>query len=428
VGYGAGLQEFLLKRMEPLYVIDNIARRSFEADINTVIVLIKRPSLDSHLRGNDIHNQPASFLRKQESILKFIAFKKSFDEVIKPETILEIENIKERTVTENFRMSPKDRKELLLEGILIPEEGKEVGAIHELPLQKDLIHMPYSGNKWGGKYLRAPEIYWTILEKGKDKLVRLGDIAEVRRGFTTGANEFFYLDDEKIKEWGIEKEFLKPVIKSPRECKSILIRPEDLKHKIFMCHEEKKDLKGTNALEYIKWGEKKRFHERPSCRGRQRWWNLGVRPAAKLNCNYLVNEVMRFYYSFKGILVSDNFQEIHSNKDEERLCLSVNSPITGLQVNLAGRSNFGGGLLKIQTYEVANILCVDPMNILADLNLSRLIKSTSLGLDDIFQPDRRELDNIVFDVLGLTQGERDAVYEAVIELVRQRLEKAKSIK
>ncbi len=44
VGYGAGLQEFLLKNMKPLFVIDNIKKRSFkQADVNTVIVLIKRP-------------------------------------------------------------------------------------------------------------------------------------------------------------------------------------------------------------------------------------------------------------------------------------------------------------------------------------------------------------------------------------------------
>ncbi|GIV86887.1 MAG: hypothetical protein KatS3mg054_0916 [Chloroflexus sp.] len=39
----------------------------------------------------------------------------------------------------------------------------------------------------------------------------------------------------------------------------------------------------------------------------------------------------------------------------------------------------------------------------------------------------RALDDIVFDVLGLTAGEREAVYEAVIELVRARLEKARSV-
>ncbi|MEM3146957.1 MAG: hypothetical protein QXY94_05360 [Archaeoglobaceae archaeon] len=41
--------------------------------------------------------------------------------------------------------------------------------------------------------------------------------------------------------------------------------------------------------------------------------------------------------------------------------------------------------------------------------------------------ERRALDEVVFDVLGLTAGEREAVYKAVVELVRKRLEKAKSV-
>ena len=42
-------------------------------------------------------------------------------------------------------------------------------------------------------------------------------------------------------------------------------------------------------------------------------------------------------------------------------------------------------------------------------------------------PARRYIDNIIFDILGLTQGERDGVYEAVRELVTNRLQKAKSV-
>lgn len=40
--------------------------------------------------------------------------------------------------------------------------------------------------------------------------------------------------------------------------------------------------------------------------------------------------------------------------------------------------------------------------------------------------DRKALDGIIFDILGLTQAERDEVYLAVCELVKNRLEKAKS--
>jgi len=46
---------------------------------------------------------------------------------------------------------------------------------------------------------------------------------------------------------------------------------------------------------------------------------------------------------------------------------------------------------------------------------------------DLQAPDRRALDEAVFDVLGLTAGEREAVYGAVVNLVRARLERAQSV-
>jgi len=47
--------------------------------------------------------------------------------------------------------------------------------------------------------------------------------------------------------------------------------------------------------------------------------------------------------------------------------------------------------------------------------------------DEVYQADRRALDHVIFDVLDLTAGERDAVYEAVINLVEARLKKAGSV-
>ncbi len=42
-------------------------------------------------------------------------------------------------------------------------------------------------------------------------------------------------------------------------------------------------------------------------------------------------------------------------------------------------------------------------------------------------PDRKALDDIVFDILGLTEDERSEVYWAVCELVKNRLDKARSV-
>ena len=193
---------------------------------------------------------------------RFVNFTVPFEAILDAVIFYEIETASVRDSFPEHRIHPLSQKSLLVNGN--DENAK------------------YIGDKWGGKYLRAPDIYWTVLQRGKDKFVRLGDIAEVRRGFTTGANKFFYLDAERIQDWEIEEEFLKPVIKSPRECKNIRVDPNQLQFKLFMCHVDKATLAGTATLEYIKWGESQGFHQRPSCRGRARWWDLGKRDFADL--------------------------------------------------------------------------------------------------------------------------------------------------
>ena len=372
VNYGAPLQKYLLDNTNSAVICHSEAEREFEsADINTIVSILQNGTPDA------------------DSQIYFLTFKTFIGDP-------DLENRRERTRTYT--------------------ELAEAGTREN----------KYAGDKWGGKYLRAPDIYWTLLEKGKDKLVRLGDIAEVRRGFTTGANEFFYFDAARIQEWGIESEYLKPVIKSPRECKSILVDPSQLQFKLFMCRADKAALAGTAVLEYIKWGESQGFHRRPSCRGRTRWWNLGKREIPSLAFNYLISSTARTLYTPDGCYTSDNFQEVHTDSDLTLpLCASLNSSLFQLMVNMAGRSNFGGGLLKIQTYEVSELLCLDPKTF--PFEEATLFTSS---LWEMLDPsdDRRTLDAIIFDALNLTQGERDGVYEAVTNLVEARLRKARSLK
>lgn len=80
--------------------------------------------------------------------------------------------------------------------------------------------------------------------------------------------------------------------------------------------------------------------------------------------------------------------------------------------------------MKIQTYEVETLWSVNPD--LLDREGSKRVLSNADRLD-LDSRDRRALDEVVFDVLGLTPGEREAVYEAVVELVRRRMEKARSL-
>ena len=349
VDYGTWLQEFFLRKAPLYFVIDNHARRSFvRADINTVITVAGAPRTV-----------------REDHIVRFVAFKQPFEEVLFSENLLASEEATSTVRDERFRIVPVSAGELLWEGSEVQRNLSQVD--NRKPAKRNLILAgKYTGDKWGGKYLRAPDIFFTILEKGKDKLVRLGDIAEVRFGIKTGANDFFYLEplgpgsrpglvyvrNGVGWEGEIEEEFLKPIVRSPRECQSIVIKPKELKYHIFMCHKSKAELTGTHALEYIEWGEQKEivikqgknkglmikgFQNLDTIKSRKMWWNLGKRGLASLHFNYLIHDVGR---TFVGDLhVSDNFHDIYLSKD---YAVSLNSMVFFLFQNVIGRANFGG--------------------------------------------------------------------------------------
>ena len=241
VDYGKGLQELFLRNYKIVAIIESKVERWFEAaDINTCIVILEKCKSKKERDEN-----LARFVYLKKPLRYFIPpLQKRWEEQIKRKNAIDdlIHTIlahNEYYENDDLRIFPKKQKELWDEGY-------------------DAEKKKYVGAKWG-KYIRAPEIFFKILRKGKDKLVPLKDVANVRRGFTTGANEFFYLTEEEIKRRKIEKEFWMHkdeegnwvpnyVIKSPRECKSIIVKPEDLKYRVLMIHKDKKDLKGTNVL------------------------------------------------------------------------------------------------------------------------------------------------------------------------------------
>ena len=136
------------------------------ADVNTIICLFSAPDEKREL-GLD-------------QTARFVMFKTPFEGVLDAVIFEEVEEAEERHSTPEHRIFPISQRDLL-------KEGSDDTA----PRAK------YTGDKWGGKYLRAPDIYWTILARRKlDKLVRLGEgrseIWKRRDHDSLGQNEFFY--------------------------------------------------------------------------------------------------------------------------------------------------------------------------------------------------------------------------------------------
>jgi len=441
VGYGADLQEFLLNHSHVKLILDNEKKRSFaSADVNTIIALLAPPD-DRRETGLD-------------QTARFVMFKAPFEEILRADIFKQIETAAERRATDQWRICVCPQRQLLEEG-LQPDETDEDADQPKATAKKSrgpLIKTArYIGNKWGGKYLRAPDIFFTILEKGKGKLVRLGDIAEVRRGFTTGANEFFYLEPTGNRaskgclhvrnaagwEGEIEQEFLKPFLFSLKEIDRYEVDPLHLERNVLVCASTKEELqrqRKEGVLSYIEYGDKQGFNRRPSTRARPLWYAIPEQIPPHCVSNRFLGERFGFPYLYNALVCDVFFVGTFTHTDALTGTALLNSIISLLAAEVTSRKTYGIGVAYLYGPEIRALSVMTP-DVLGFEDrhhlhqaFSSMRKRAILKIaDEIRQPDRRALDEVVFDVLGLTAGEREAVYEAVVALVRARLEKAQSV-
>ncbi len=440
--YGKGLQEFFLKNYKVVAIIGSKVERWFtDAAVNTCIVILEKC---------------ADKDQRDENLVRYDNLKKPLRDLLPPaQDIWEKQNERRETLTKvrrtilghdecyennDMRILPKHQHELWSEGFNSEDDE-------------------YAGAKWG-KYLRAPDVFFRIMEKNKDNFVPLEDLGETRRGYTTGANEFFYVTPEFIKEKKIEKEFwmhedekgnLVPnhIIKSPRDCRGVIVKPDKLKV-VLMIHKDRKELARKNILRYIKEGEKQGFDKRSTCAARKRWYELNERAPGTILWEMIHFERLKAPYNKHKVYVDHNLFEIFPKNPDDELVIAaqLNCTFFAIVRELWGRVGLGEGSIKTEGVDIARFPLVKPEkmlpgtkkriekaflayverekveSILAELGAESR-SNVSLGS---VKPDRRELDKAVMaGLLGLNDEEQLEVYRAVVDLVASRLGKAKSV-
>lgn len=114
----------------------------------------------------------------------------------------------------------------------------------------------------------------------KDRPRKLSDYMRIRRGIATGDNSFFVIPQSVVDEWGIEAEYLQPVVASARDLPDgVLTREHWQKLKeagrpcwLLNCSHPKSELTGKKILAYLEHGESLGIHERFNCRTRNPWY------------------------------------------------------------------------------------------------------------------------------------------------------------
>ncbi len=229
--------------------------------------------------------------------------------------------------------------------------------------------------------LRAPEGYLELA--GSNRLVSLGALVELRRGYTTNDNAFFYPGSEQ----GIESRYLRPLFKSPRDVRSLRFGAGDLAGRVFICSQTREELRDLGDRRALSWINRHR-RGRPASE-----WGLRRQEPLRLF-------LMKGYHDrFRQPLADEPLhfdQQIYGlrpkrENDLSFLAAAMNSSWFQLSLELVARVNFGDGVLWLGLSDAREGLQLPDPEELNTAYRDELISAfEALPDDDV--PSVRELD------------------------------------
>ena len=441
--YGTALQKWMLESFRIVALLESAVEPWFTgARVATTITVLERATDPAVRQGNLVR---FAQIRKPLSIM----FNDTADEADRLKTteafVSEILDAGENLVTPEYRLRLVPQREL-------------AAAQRDKPAGTGRTSAAFIGSKWG-VYLRAPDSLFGFLDRFGDRLAPLGDVAEIRRGITSGADEFFFVRDV-TDEWlqdravaikenfgikpqdtdrvrliavqdgtihPIEARYLVPEVHRLAEVTSVEIDPAALPRRMVSISEPLDRLSGTYAAAYIRWGQRKgrQFHKRSTCAARDPWYNVTGfdSPSILWSMSHKYRHLAPFNPA--RVVPNHNLFGIRAPADieDELLCAVLNSTLVGWVKCFISRP-MGTEGFKTEVVDVRRMPVPDPRK--APPQVKERIRSAFEKMqtrqaqnlvDELELDDRPALDDAVFELLGVTSPHertrlRDELYAA----------------
>ena len=456
--YGKALKKWLFNNFHVEYIIESLVERWFkDAAIITNIIIAEKT-------------------RERNYISRFVFLKKTLSEIIgEPPPASDFianeryyEKIKAIYDTAYRCIPTKDGMYSIC----------ETDGIRVVSLAKDLIDMIEAKlGKLG--IVKGPQKYLDLIlrfiEEKEDRIITMGDVLEIKRGLTTNANEIFYLPSRYWKYRSDDENYL--TLKGPSKIVKIskrylrrLIRLAHLKNATYGITKlpllKKEDyvlwVKNTDEVmdpgthEYIEWIKKfvkeeyetnRRFPTVYKSLGSTTWLKLPdtsdslliFRSAVHKNYSVWLNLIKDAQVD-KRLYLGYLRDEYRDKVAPETIFAVVNSILTYVGMELIGRTNLGEGALDIGTVDYEVIPIINPVWLEEYLKkigkysefLIVVRKMLSLKPMDIEiearEWERIEMEKFVLGSLGFSEDDIRNLYRELIELVKFRTERARSMR
>jgi len=208
-----------------------------------------------------------------------------------------------------------------------------------------------------------------------------GQIASVGLGFKSLQNQFFYLTKQRIQQYGVEKEFLKPIFKLADLSNSEYLQKPKPTQWLFYCNENEKDLSGTGALKYIRHMKDVPATERKQSSGKPQtvaevlkaqgggfWYGPKAIPhAAHIWLRKAFNTNFSPFIFDKAAALDQrcNYVLPKDDLDWKLVAAVVTSSLFTLSVESYGSATMGAGVLELATKKLPEVRVPDVRNLSA---------------------------------------------------------------
>ncbi len=433
VNFGYALERFFCDQFKIVAILESRCEPWFtEASVNTVFTIVERCE---DPKERDRH------------LVRFVKVKKRLADLIPgdPQTQA-VERWKRlRRLPDKIETAGRKDAKTVPFGVVTEEDDDfRIRVCRQGELRADL-EREQKTVKWG-QYLRAPAVFFDLI--AANRLCLLKDISVPKRGGTTRINEFFHVRTNTAEDYAIEAEYLKPLIKSPKDSARIPIAIKELELSIFICRRSKSELKKLGhkgALRYIEWGETQTY-DRGEFQGLP--WPKGTWVAKREpGWHALPNTETNTGQVFFGQTFGDRHVHRYATRElipdcrlyylepaprvsNQLLAALLNSSLFALGCEVFGRVTLGDGVLELKVEDARDYLLVPDLREVSAAQKKAIISAfeticqREIGnvFDEVKQKDRQALDAAILSAIGLEPKKYlKPIYEALCELVRERI-------
>lgn len=436
VGYGRELKEFLLRRFKIVAVLESRCEPWFvEASVNTVISILERCDTRDDCDAN---------------LVRFVKVKRSLAELFPNDSQIDAAfswSRLDKFVTRIRHAGVKFSKTYPLGVVTEDDQDLRIRIVRQSEMCESLEQSPVRA-KWG-MYLRSPQVLLDIMRVCGDKLCNLGALAEMKFGSKTGINEFYHVSPEVAASFGIEEEYLRPLIKAAEDSShQILVDPAVLGKSVFVCRRTKAELKKLHhegALKYIAWGESQKFtsgklagltwpngievkNRRPD------WYALPTYRgySARLFWMKAYHDTYLQRYSEMDLIPDQRLYFLDPNEgvDAHLLSAILNSFTVALALETIAPITAGDGVCELRLEDARDALLIpDPRQMTerhreAILKAFRPLRQRPIlrVFDEVKKRDRQAFDSAVLKAIGADRREYgELVHEGLSELIHERI-------